>query len=709
MFKVETFMLSLCFLLLWRAEAGSYSISYSRSSSTYTVSLDGSNLWSGADLDSSPLILSIGGIGNSSLTASLNTTPGVWWSSNITNALVRSAISVPLLAPRRISSQVYAAVTSDNAPYQVIAIEPDVVCAPKPPFTPSGFKCKGSLANYSITYPVLTSTVITIQVDMSASDPNLVSVLTVLLSHLDGSNSFMSKFVDAGDWNDARFKTSRVAVGFMWFFITIGSFVGLALQVAWLQAWLNLPSFATCCNCCEDKDANDTKSTKCSHKVYKIITENPNWMWAFIFLAISNTISWSAGIFGWAAIMLAYSLYIIALFIVYLNREKCCKKKGQVVPAATKDEGKTSETNSSCCKYNTDKELKFAVRTGNDSTWTKGQCNRIILWSVWLLVFFLLVIITFFSWSCPDYELIERYSSNIVSEFTPAIIQKASLMVYSFQGLGTMIRTAPLWVAQTEYCGSLYNTELTSDEKKFSNIQTAYIAKYNIDMSIYARPLYSQYSTVNDWFSRALVSPISSVRPIAYLNDPTVIVSPADARLNIFPSIYSDAPVWFKGETLSVSQLLVGYDAAMFDGGSLLMVRLAPSDYHRFHAPTNGTITYSEAVSGPYYSVNGDAMRASCGALYNKRTVAIVRQSAMRQYAYVPIGATCVGSISMTMGVNIPFGKGAEIGYFQFGGSSVAMVFPPNSVLWDDDLVYASSKGQEILVRMGMKIGEWLI
>ncbi len=47
-----------------------------------------------------------------------------------------------------------------------------------------------------------------------------------------------------------------------------------------------------------------------------------------------------------------------------------CVLEGQVVPAATKDEGKTSETNSSCCKYNTDKELKFAVRTGNDSTWT---------------------------------------------------------------------------------------------------------------------------------------------------------------------------------------------------------------------------------------------------------------------------------------------------------------------------------------------------
>lgn len=36
---------------------------------------------------------------------------------------------------------------------------------------------------------------------------------------------------------------------------------------------------------------------------------------------------------------------------------------------------------------------------------------------------------------------------------------------------------------------------------------------------------------------------------------------------------------------------------------------------------------------------------------------------------------------------------GEELGYFQFGGSTVVAVFPPNTVTWDSDLLAASSQG----------------
>ncbi|KAG8775981.1 hypothetical protein FRC12_001159 [Ceratobasidium sp. 428] len=50
--------------------------------------------------------------------------------------------------------------------------------------------------------------------------------------------------------------------------------------------------------------------------------------------------------------------------------------------------------------------------------------------------------------------------------------------------------------------------------------------------------------------------------------------------------------------------------------------------------------------------------------------------------------------------------KGEDIGWFQYGGSTVIAVFPGERIKWDDDLVAASEQGTEVLVRVGEKIGQ---
>ncbi len=49
--------------------------------------------------------------------------------------------------------------------------------------------------------------------------------------------------------------------------------------------------------------------------------------------------------------------------------------------------------------------------------------------------------------------------------------------------------------------------------------------------------------------------------------------------------------------------------------------------------------------------------------------------------------------------------KGAELGNMQFGGSTVITLFPPGSVLWDDDVRYASSLPVESYVQLGQRVG----
>ncbi len=96
----------------------------------------------------------------------------------------------------------------------------------------------------------------------------------------------------------------------------------------------------------------------------------------------------------------------------------------------------------------------------------------------------------------------------------------------------------------TEFCGPRYNEQLTSASAKTAAIYDAYIVPYSIDMSIYEPSDYLQYSTVNEWFARPLKP---GVRPIALPQRPQIIVSPADARINVFQRVPQDSQIWLKG------------------------------------------------------------------------------------------------------------------------------------------------------------------
>ena len=74
----------------------------------------------------------------------------------------------------------------------------------------------------------------------------------------------------------------------------------------------------------------------------------------------------------------------------------------------------------------------------------------------------------------------------------------------------------------------------------------------------------------------------------------------------------------------------------------------------------------------------------------------------------IEIGATCVGSIQQTYQAHTDLQKGAEKGYFAFGGSSVITLFEPGRVQLAEDLVDWSSKNIELYARMGTPLGQLL-
>ena len=193
-----------------------------------------------------------------------------------------------------------------------------------------------------------------------------------------------------------------------------------------------------------------------------------------------------------------------------------------------------------------------------------------------------------------------------------------------------------------------------------------------------------------------------SARPID--SSPGTFVFPADGRHFCIPRIGAETHVFAKGQRLDLDALL-GPDAARFHGGSLIISRLCPVDYHRFHFPCAGTPGPARLVNGALFSVSPIALARNLGYLWqNKREITLL-ESPRGPVAIVEIGATCVGTIRQTFQPGMPVAIGQEKGYFAFDGSCVISVFPEGSIRFAGDLLHASSQGLECYARMGEPMG----
>ena len=209
------------------------------------------------------------------------------------------------------------------------------------------------------------------------------------------------------------------------------------------------------------------------------------------------------------------------------------------------------------------------------------------------------------------------------------------------------------------------------------------------------KPL-AEYASFNEFFTRRLKP---GARPAG-----EGLVSPADGRLRLFLGADASAPFPLKGATRSLAEVFAPGEAprGCFD---VVVVRLAPVDYHRFHFPCDcETLGEVFVVPGEYHSVNPIALLRRPD-LYAGNERQIVRcRAAFGDFWMVDVGAFGVGTIVQTY-VGSRHGKGDEKGYFKFGGSTVIMVLPAGAVTFDADLVANSSAGLETQVRCGERLG----
>ncbi len=228
----------------------------------------------------------------------------------------------------------------------------------------------------------------------------------------------------------------------------------------------------------------------------------------------------------------------------------------------------------------------------------------------------------------------------------------------------------------------------------------AFIQDYGLDTSEFSEPL-DAFASFNEFFYRRLKP---EARPLD--SEPGVAVFPADGRHLAIQAVDQADRFYLKGQRFDLESFLG--DAALaedFRGGSMLISRLCPVDYHRYHFPLAGVAGAPSLINGHLRSVSPLALRRELAILWeNKRMRTEIESPGFGKVVMLEIGATCVGSIHATFAAG-RVEKGQEKGYFSFGGSCVVTLFQRGSIEFDPDLLEHAGRSIEVYGQVGARMG----
>lgn len=284
--------------------------------------------------------------------------------------------------------------------------------------------------------------------------------------------------------------------------------------------------------------------------------------------------------------------------------------------------------------------------------------------------------------------------------------QKKEEKVFGAKALGLLYGNAWLRctllpiISKTPFFSAAYGflQRLPTSKKKI----LPFIKEFDVDVNEFQDPV-SSFRSFNDFFIRHLKS---TARPIAADEDTAII--PADGRYYFYQNIHQSDGFIIKGSKFNLKSLLEDEKlASKYEEASMVLARLCPSDYHRFHFPCEGVAGPSKLINGWLYSVNPMAIKRDIEIFTkNKRTICELDTGRFGKVLFIDVGATNVGSIHQTYIPNRLQRKGAEKGYFSFGASSLVILFPKGSILFDKDLLAATEQGLEIRCLMGQSMGK---
>ena len=225
-----------------------------------------------------------------------------------------------------------------------------------------------------------------------------------------------------------------------------------------------------------------------------------------------------------------------------------------------------------------------------------------------------------------------------------------------------------------------------------------FIAANDLDMSDYPE---KEYASFNDFFTRRIKPDRRPVCP-----DPDALCAPCDSRLTVY-GITDGLTFTVKQSRYSVASMLDDPGAAKdFDGGYVLVFRLAVDNYHRVCFFDGGRKSASRFIPGRLHTVQAIATDSGHDIFTrNCRSVSFIDSDNFGRAAMVYVGALMVGRIVEHKPGEAVIRRGEEAGMFLFGGSTVVLVIKKDAAAIDGDILAASEKGLETSVRYGEAIG----
>lgn len=220
-----------------------------------------------------------------------------------------------------------------------------------------------------------------------------------------------------------------------------------------------------------------------------------------------------------------------------------------------------------------------------------------------------------------------------------------------------------------------------------------FIAQYHISLEDCTA---QEFSNFNAFFTRQRKD---------YVNQTAENELPAiaDSKLTALP-IDNQRVFTVKGVPYTAAELLENEKlAAEYAGGTCLIFRLSPDDYHRYVYPDGGTQEKTVAIKGVLHSVNPIA--GSLGVYRrNARRYTVLHTAHFGDVVQMEVGALLVGKIRNHNETAGSFAKLQEKGYFEYGGSTVILLLKKDAVTVDADILKYSAQGIETKVKIGERI-----
>lgn len=216
----------------------------------------------------------------------------------------------------------------------------------------------------------------------------------------------------------------------------------------------------------------------------------------------------------------------------------------------------------------------------------------------------------------------------------------------------------------------------------------------------------------NSFFTRTFKEP-AKMRPIADPASNQTVICPNDGSLFRWDAnIAKNDVFWFKDMNYSLEDILSSSVPEqqkvidqhglvdLFEGGYIFQTYLNPYNFHRWWVPVNGEVLFDPiTIPGCFFNKLvipdfGGATTASLPYLaqVNARGLIVIKTKDYGHVCCIPLGMSEVSSIefdpAMKKGAKVK--KGQEMGMFNYGGSSFAIIYEK---LPNKELIFVNSDG----------------